>query len=195
MFRCTMGVQVQYTSTMFFNNFCIFSVVIQWKGKWGSFDSSPMFCPNGTFAFGYRLISKVDGDKTTLNAIELYCKMPNSNKVTKKIRSAFGTKGSWSSDYHCNGTNNPIIGFDVMEEEFNNMMDNTALNAVDMYCKDGDYISANEGAAWGNLKKEQRCPDDFAVMGIRTQVQGNPDSWDDTALNGIELYCMPYPLK
>ena len=75
------------------------------------------------------------------------------------------------------------------------MMDNTALNAVDMYCKDGDYISANEGAAWGNLKKEQRCPDDYAVMGIRTQVQENPDTWDDNALNGIELYCKPYPLK
>ena len=176
---------------MFFNNFCIFSVVIQWKGKWGSFDSSPMFCPNGTFAFGYRLISKVDGDKTTLNAIELYCKMPNSNKVTKKIRSAFGTKGSWSSDYHCNGTNNPIIGFDVMEQGFQKMQ---LINAVDMYCKDGSYISANIKPAWGSWKKEQKCPNGYAVMGIRTQVKEHPDTGDDTALKGIELYCLPYPL-
>ena len=37
------------------------------------------------------------------------------------------------------------------------------------------------------------CPDGFAVMGIRTQVQFAQGSGDDTALNGVELYCMENP--
>jgi hypothetical protein len=69
------------------------------------------------------------------------------------------------------------------------------INAVDMYCKDDSCISANITADWGSWKKEQKCPDDYAVMGIRTQFNEHPYTGDDTALNCNEFYCLPFPLK
>ena len=168
-----------------------FSVVSQWKGTWGSFASSPTFCPTGSFAFGYQIkIDKIQdsGDSTVLKDIELFCRRPNSNEVNERLDVTM----KWSSQSYCSGTNNPIVGFDVMAYGLQETKDDRAFNAVDMNCKDGSYISADVQPFVVNLS-EQKCPDDYAVMGIRKQVQENQDTGDDTTLNGIELYCLPYP--
>eukprot|EP00091_Calanus_sinicus_P008241 TRINITY_DN20059_c0_g1_i1.p1 TRINITY_DN20059_c0_g1~~TRINITY_DN20059_c0_g1_i1.p1 ORF type:complete len:101 (+),score=8.94 TRINITY_DN20059_c0_g1_i1:128-430(+) len=77
------------------------------KGKWGSFGTRATFCPDGSFVYGYRVRSEApqgSGDDTALNDIELYCKRPNSNEVTRKIWSAYTYSGSWSPDKYCSGT-------------------------------------------------------------------------------------------
>eukprot|EP00091_Calanus_sinicus_P023390 TRINITY_DN786_c0_g1_i5.p1 TRINITY_DN786_c0_g1~~TRINITY_DN786_c0_g1_i5.p1 ORF type:complete len:200 (-),score=37.29 TRINITY_DN786_c0_g1_i5:471-1070(-) len=118
-------------------------VVIQWKGKWGSFPPRATFCPDGSFVFGYRVRSEApqgNGDDTALNDIELYCRRPNSNAPKGKIWSAHRTLGSWSPDKYCIGTDNPVIGFDVQEERVQGSEDDTALNAVDLWCKKEDLF-------------------------------------------------------
>merc|ERR1712243_393435 len=42
---------------------------------------------------------------------------------------------------------------------------------------------------WGNWGKEEFCPDGDYVFGIRLKVEPHRRSFDDTALNGIELEC------
>ena len=62
-------------------------VSIQWRGKWGSFPSSPTFCPGRSFVYGYRLRSErytYLGDTTTLNDIELYCSIPNNYEIFER---------------------------------------------------------------------------------------------------------------
>ena len=86
-----------------------------------------------------------------------------------------------------------MIGFDVLEEGNQGSGDDTALNDVDLYCKSGGYVSASVNYARGSWKPKQMCPVGFAVMGIRTQVESDQGNGDDTALNGVELYCKEYP--
>ena len=168
---------------------------IRWEGRWGSFGELAE-CPTGSFAYGYRLRSEPaqgSGDDTALNDIELYCRRPHSYEVTGKIYGDYRTWGNWSSDKYCSGTNNPIVGFDVNEESAQGDGDDTALNAVDLYCKNGDMISAHVNTYYGSWKPKQSCPNGMAVMAIRTQVESKQGSGDDTALNGIELICKEYP--
>lgn len=181
-------------------NRAISSATIQWKGRWGSFPSSPNFrydiCPDNSFVYGYRLRSESSqgqGDDTAINDIELYCRRPNSNTVTRKIWSDYRTLGSWSSDAFCQGNDNPVVGFDVREEGSQGSGDDTAINDIDLYCNNGGkYISAPVKANWGSWKPVQRCPSGQAVVGILTQVEPSQGGGDDTALNGLKLYCKPY---
>ena len=80
----------------------------------------------------------------------------------------------------------------MKEEGSQGSGDDTALNAMDLYCKEGGYISAHVNTDWGSWKPKQMCPSVFAVVGIRTQV--DCECGDETALNGIELYCKPYSI-
>ena len=71
--------------------------------------------------------------------------------------------------------------------------DDTALNAVDVYCKNGGFVSADVNTNLGSWSQKQECPSGFAVMGIRTKLEAKQGSGDDTGLNGVELYCKQYP--
>ena len=87
--------------------------------------------------------------------------------------------------------NNPVNGFDVREEGVQGGGDDTAINDIDLYCRNGGrFISAAVNTYFGSWKPVQRCPSGYAVMGIRTQVEPNQVGGDDSALNG--LYCKPY---
>ena len=171
-----------------------FPASIQWKGQWGSWDS-PKYCPAGYFVYGYNLRSENaqgGGDDTALNSIALYCRRPNSN-TDFQIISHYGFWGDWGRKAYCSGGDNPVIGFDVKEEGGQGAGDDTALNAVDLYCKKGSYVSASVNTGWGSWKPAQKCPAGTAVRGIRTQIEGKQGWGDDTALNGVELYCSSFP--
>ena len=107
-------------------------VVIQWKGRWGRFPSSPKLCSEGSFVFGYRLRSESNQgsrDDTALNDIELYCREPLNDKDTVKIWSNYLEYGSWSSDENCDSGllgMNPVVGFDVKEQGYQGYGDDTA---------------------------------------------------------------------
>jgi len=176
---------------------------IQWKGLWGSFPSQKYigFCPIAQFVYGYRLRSESyqgRGDDTAINNIELYCSEPNSNYVTRTISSDYRSWGSWSSAVFCPGLDNPVVGFDVREEGPQGGGDDTAINDIDLYCNKNvgrgiSYISAPVKTSWGSWKPDLKCPSGQAVVGILTQVEGTQGGGDDTALNGLKLWCERYP--
>jgi len=169
---------------------------IQWKGLWGSFRSDIRFCPDGSFVSGYRLRSENSqggGDDTAINDIDLYCSRPNSNEVIAVIWSDHRNWGSWSSPTFCRGNDNPVVGFDVREEGPQGGGDDTAINDIDLYCKNGGrYISASVKTTWGSWKPVQKCPSGYAVVGVLTQVEPQQGGGDDTAMNGIKLFCELY---
>ena len=150
--------------------------------------------------YGYSAYSEKSqggGDDTALNHIILYCTYPGQSSPYDNltvIQSDRGPWGTWSGPVFCNGGDNPVVGFDVKEEGPQGGGDDTALNDIDLYCKNdnGGYISANVNTGWGSWKPKQMCPPGMAVMGLRTQVEGYQGWGDDTALNGLELYCDTY---
>lgn len=63
------------------------------------------------------------------------------------------------------------------------------------YCQNGTviWIESPRETNWGTWGEEEFCPDDQFVYGFRLKVQ--PDmGWivDDTAVNAIELLCLPF---
>jgi len=190
--------------------------VLTYTGKLGDWASEPTFCPSGSFVYGFRVrtdSSQDDGDYTALNDIELFCRKPGSLSVTKMIKSSHMNLGDWGNETFCPSTNNPIVGFKVRDESppfVGAAGEYSALNSIDMYCSQfsevlqrfGGYVKDQELSThpgiWGDWMPRQFCPKGKAVNGIQTQVQtyqgpGHKDGNDDTAMNGIRLFCSDYP--
>lgn len=107
-------------------------------GDWGV----PAFCPPGHFVFGYRLRSESkqgsDGDDTALNDVELRCALKGNVGVYTTIYSSYLTWGIWGDYRYCSGSDNPVIGYDMLiEPKQGSGHDDTAANDVDLYCKKG----------------------------------------------------------
>ncbi|XP_044138687.1 vitelline membrane outer layer protein 1 homolog [Bufo gargarizans] len=56
----------------------------------------------------------------------------------------------------------------------------------------GEWISVANGGRWGNWGDVQRCPPDSRAVGFNLKVEESQRKGDDTALNGIGLFCA-YP--
>ena len=136
---------------------------------------------------------RIETDNSALNDIELFCRKPGGSS-TWTIKSHYMIWGNWGSDTYCRGANNPVVGFIVREDQWNSTKtdDRTAINTVLLHCQDGERISGEVNTLWGTWQSWQMCPAGLAVRGIRTQVQTDQGDGDDTALNGLELYCSPY---
>lgn len=157
-------------------------------GTWGSW----MLCPAGEFVYGYRLKSEKNqdgGDDTGLNAVELKCKSPHTMIEKISISSSIGPYGSWSNSQYCLGRDNPVTGFAILIEKPQGRGDDTAANDVDLYCRNGEFISAKVSTRFGNWKPKALCPSGQAVAGIKTRVEQPQGGDDDTALNGVHLLC------
>jgi len=167
---------------------------IKITGYWGSWGEYS-FCPPGSFVYGYRLRVKAPGgDDTALNDIELYCRRPNSAAITKKIKSSSAPWGRWYGPAYCNGLDNPVVGMAGRMERKQGKGDDTTLNSVGLYCKNGGKfggILVHEGY-WGKWQGRLSCPPGTAVNGVKTQVE-QPCDCDNTAMNGIQLHCAAYP--
>jgi len=163
------------------------------NGHWGDWGVLGQ-CPLGEYAYGYRLRSQAPqggGDNTALNDIELYCASPNTSSYTR-IWSAYLSSGSFSPGVFCNGTDNPLMGFDVRIEAPQGAGDDTAANDIDFYCYDGTMISAAVQTYWGSWTDIERCPPGQAVTGLLTRVEASQGAGDDTALNGLRVVCEDY---
>jgi len=166
-------------------------------GYWGSWGLMST-CPTGAFVYGYRLQSEPlqgSGDDTALNSISLRCRYPNSYATSKYLYSRRGFWGYWGSTPNCYGTNNPVVGFAVLMESVQGGGDDTAANDIDLYCMDGQVLSASKFTSWGSWTQKYMCPSGMAVAGLQTRVESCQGSGDDTALNGIGIYCRPYPTR
>lgn len=162
-------------------------------GFWGDWGPA-VFCPDDEFVYGYRLRSEShqgSNDDTALNNIELRCS-PNGRNQFSTISSAHMSWGLWTPFKYCVGEDNPVTGFNMKMEGPQGDGDDTAANKVDLYCKKGGYISVKTKTSWGHWTNKKTCPTGSAVMGIKTKVEGSQGSQDDTALNGVRLYCRPY---
>lgn len=146
--------------------------------------------------YGYKLKSEPNqgwGDDTALNDIALHCREANSTNVTKSVSGSDpGPWGSFSSDKYCSGLDNPVVGFVVQHEMDKIFWDDSAVNNIKLLCRNNEVISAYVNTHWGYWMKARRCTAGFAVMGISTQVEKYQGDGDDSALNGIKLFCMPY---
>merc|ERR1712243_427419 len=165
---------------------------IKITGYWGSWGGYS-FCPPGSFVYGYRLRVKAPGvDNTALNDIELYCRRPNSEAITKKIKSSSAPWGTWSGAIYCPELDNPVVGMAGKMEGKQGKGDDTTLNSLLLYCKTGNTAILAHRGYWGNWQGRLSCPPGTAVNGVKTQVE-QPCDCDNTAMNGIQLHCAAYP--
>ena len=127
-------------------------------------------------------------DDTALNSICLYCNTGHT------ICSDSGEWGEWGrSSRTCNSGFNAA---DFKLEGYKNLGDDTAGNALRLYCSSGgsDPYEA-DGGEWGEYLDKLSCPADQVICGIKTRVDkyGSWSGLDQTALNGVSLQCCKKP--
>ncbi|XP_070605818.1 vitelline membrane outer layer protein 1-like [Erythrolamprus reginae] len=153
-------------------------------GAWGSWDELE-YCNRG-FANGFSL--KVEdhqgsGDDTALNGIRLNC----SDGVN--IQSAVGPWGKWTEYKYCE-QNQYLVSFSMRVEPAQGSGDDTAANNIKFTCSDGEVLKG-KGRNWGYYDEwSSRCQSPSkGICGIRTKVEEEQGSGDDTALNDVQFYC------
>lgn len=99
--------------------------------------------------------------------------------------------GDWGPIEYClNGAN----GFQLKVEDISSCgagCDDTALNAIRLYCIGGSYITSTEGQ-WGQWQSVQYCPNGsrLKTFQLRTDTyNGKNLAVDDTAANDLKMKC------
>merc|ERR1712168_558436 len=121
-------------------------------GRWGNWGPKE-YCPWNSYADGFLLKSQHNQgarDDTALNGIGLFCSRGGS------INSATQKWGRWSESKYCQGSKNPIVGFDIKIDTVRH--DETGANLVDMYCKDGTMLGGLSETSWGSWSPKLKCP-------------------------------------
>lgn len=158
------------------------------EGLYGN-NWSTAWCPEGTYAAGFRQRvepSQGSGDDTALNAISLSCASASSAR-SFTITPHPGEWGDWSNYASC-----PAGGFarggQLKFESSQAGGDDTAANSIRLQC-DGGVATADLEGKWGTWYPMQTCPIGSAVCGISVRFETRQGDRDDTALNGVKLYC------
>jgi Vitelline membrane outer layer protein I (VOMI) len=167
------------------------------------------YCPQDSYASGFKLkVERALGsrrDDTALNAIELQC-TSRTGASTAKITSGQGPWGEWSLSSFCT-SGEFLAAYSLQVEAPQGSGDDTSANNVRMACKSSNSASATSffgvapvpGQSWGNWGTWQTsasvpslttATNNVAICGLRTKVENNQGSGDDTALNDVEFaYC------
>lgn len=156
-------------------------------GSWGSWGEKAK-CPVGMFAWGYRLrVEKaLDGDNTGLNSITMYC---SEDALSNPIESALGYWGDWSETYKCSPSNGPLKGFAMRTLWPRNYKDEVVATDIIGICQDGTKIGGKMPENWGTWSNDFICPTDLLTVGFITRVLGYQGDGDDSAMNGMRMYC------
>jgi len=165
------------------------SDLLFWPDETHTWAPTPDYCPEGSYVYGYRVLTHTD---TALNSMELICRQPNHNNETRRISSRSGSQGTWSQDVFCSGLDDPVIGFSLKEKSNNEIGEFNLIKDVKLICKGEREVLALSKTNSGSWQPTQRCPHGFAVVGLRTREQGALGEHDGAALSGLELVCMPY---
>jgi hypothetical protein len=155
-------------------------------GDWGSWE----YCPSGTLAHGFRLLSEPRqgrGDDTALNALQLRC--TGSQQQQFLISSSQGPWGSWGDWRECPGASNFLRAFSLRVEGRQGSRDDTAANDIQFVCGDSYPLHGGAPTSWGDWGSTATCPANAAICGLRTKIEGRQGRRDDTALNSVEFDC------
>lgn len=157
------------------------------EGSWGGW-TQQVYCNPGSWAVGYRM--RVEGsrgrkDDTALNSVQLLCK--SRLGTTEWISSYDGLWGDWHGAAECMGSY--LWGARLRGEAPQGKGDDTGANNVEFACSGGGYATAPGGAGWGSWSFWQSCPVNSAVCGLSIRFEGSQGGGDDTAMNGLRLYC------
>ncbi|XP_063886878.1 vitelline membrane outer layer protein 1 homolog [Scylla paramamosain] len=158
-------------------------------GFWGKIES----CPVGSYARAFEL--KVEkphsgvGDDTSVNAIRLYC-YNAARKNTGNITSSTMNRGSWTGVYSCD-EGDFLNGYNLKSQPDQvPFTDDTAANALRMYCSQSSDYLESPGNEWGSWLEPSFCGSGMGVCGLTTRVQEDQGIFgDDTALNDVRFQC------
>lgn len=156
-------------------------------GEWGNKAS----CPAPTVAWGFDLRNEKDqgqkGDNSGLNSLRMYCS-ENSGASTTLISSNNGYWGDWSSIYKCSAANGPLKGFALKRLWSRDHRDEVEATEVRGICQDNTVIGGDLGY-WGTWSSNFICPAGENVVGFTNRVEPDQGEGDDTAMNGLRMYC------
>ncbi|CAF3414537.1 unnamed protein product, partial [Rotaria sp. Silwood2] len=180
-------------------NFSNVSVEGKSSGPWGIWKSEAV-CPEGSAICGISSKfqeSQGSGDDTAMNGAFFKCCSLNSARSdeTSELRPSVGPFGDFHRYVYCSeGT--WAYGFQQRVESAQGSSDDTALNAIRLYCrkKDGtgvESISSYDGV-WGNWTGVANCSAPSAPFMFSGSFKIEDDqgiSGDDTSANGFRSRC------
>jgi len=158
-------------------------------GKWGTKD----ICPEHRYVNGFRMKSeknqKFHRDDAGLTGVELFCRGGGS------VKSSESHEGDWLSASHCDGADNPVVGFRIkIEKKGGFWSDDTGANRVELLCKSGQELLGEAYTNWGDWSSWHKCPQGMVVVGVQTRVEGNQGAKDDSGMNGMNILCRDQPV-
>ena len=165
------------------------------EGHWGDW-GTPSYCPGGGENPIVGVRQKVEhggvSDKSGMNAVQFVC------RDGTQLVSSEGRWGSWGQWVHCSGSGH-MVGLRNKIERKMGGSDDTAVNDIEIYCSGPSRHIPPGGGAYGDWTAFKYCPGGWPARGFFTKVEADQGGGDDSALNGIGIFCestpapTPYP--
>ncbi|MGI4840766.1 MAG: metallophosphoesterase [Janthinobacterium lividum] len=163
------------------------------SGMWGDWAPDFTNCGPGQIVTGVQVKSEKyqgSGDDSSLNAVRLLC------SGGALLRSSEGPWGEDSTIKSC-PAGSGVVGFRLNIEEYQGSSgkdDDTGANEIELYCATAagvgkGTILGGSSALFGTWRSMFTCPSQQFVTGFRTRVEANQGGNDDSALNGVQMYC------
>jgi hypothetical protein len=175
-----------------------FSTKTVHNGNWGTWGCAD-FCPPGSYVYGIDLKSEVpqgSGDDTAVNAISGWCFNRTTGQHTEWVTSTQGPWGSWlglgDPPIMCSNAALPIAGVRLkVEAPQGGSVDDTSANSLKFACLNSPSTETEvrTNGRWGSWGSQVLCDGGTAVCGLQTRVEAKQGSGDDTALNGLKVFC------
>lgn len=169
------------------------SEIIVGAGDYGLWHEG-VYCDEGMWPTGFKLRVEGDqggnGDDTALNSVSLVCTDRSGDRDDDWIVSHEGLWGDWGTPANCPGGRN-LIGAVIKIESPQGGGDDTGANDVEFMCAGRGIttIRASNGMGWGTWGQWVQCPTSTAVCGLSIRFEDDLGGGDDTAMNGLKLYC------
>lgn len=184
-----------------FNNENVIPTSSEADGAFGAWGPKAI-CPVGKFAWGFQLKFEKDGgkDHTALNSIKMFC---GEDGESVPIESKVGDWGEYGKIFKCPSSIGPIKGFQLRTRLPINANDEIMATDISGICQDNNAIGGefeNEDPLWGAWGNKFYCPEGTQVVGFKTRVEDYVGDNDDTAMNGLRMYCdrtlgIPLPIE
>lgn len=153
-------------------------------GVWGQ----PESCAPGSAINGFVLKSqaRTGYDNSAINGIRMTC-----SSSDHQISSLEGPWGRVLEPVSCPGGQfDYAVGFRLkIEANGGYGFDDSAVNNLELICASGGRAVGNSQTNLGTWRTEFRCPAGKVATGFVTRVEPDMGANDDSALNGMRLFC------